>query len=359
MRVSSPERAAAGGKKASQRMRMKFGTKGKNQKGLSLIALIIVLLVLGTIAVILSRLMATHQETVPLFLDTTRAFYAAQGGVWYVGKYLKDSGGNDWTAVSPPPNQPIRLGKGSFSVAFAPVDADHLTATIIGSSGAAQRQIIVHFEKTTGSALAVRSLGAVVIGSHAVLDCDPSSPTHTVCTQANALSCPCLRQNVPPAEMPALGPPSPHPPIPPGGCTINSNRTLAAGTYFCASGLIIGNNVRVNLAGPVTIFTTSFELRNNALLNQTGSAADLLIVAQGAVALGNNSQMKGAVYAPGFDVTVQNNANFTGTISGGGTVNLDNNSTFNFDDRAGRNTPYYPQAGSGAKPKIRITEWQE
>lgn len=183
----------------------------KNEKGLSLIGLIVAILVLGTIGIILSRLMSAHQESIPLVLDTTRAFYAAQGGVEYAGKYLKTSGGNDWTLVAPIPNQPKNMGMGTFTVTFTPLDADHLTAVVIGTSGAAQRQITVRFEKTSGSA-AIRSRGTVTLGNNAVLDCDPLDPSNPLCTPANLMSCPCIRQQVPPTDMPSFTLPSPTPP---------------------------------------------------------------------------------------------------------------------------------------------------
>ncbi len=319
------------------------------------------ILLLGVVGFIFSSLMFLHQETVPVFLDASRAFYVAQGGVEYVGKYLKVSGGNNWSTLSPPPNQPISLGPGSFTVSFSNQQTHRLTATVIGSSGSAQRQMTVDFENTSGTALAVRSRGAVSMGNNAVLDCNPLDPSNPVCTNANLNTCPCVRQNVSAAEMPAITVPTPQPPTLPGGCTINANRTILAGTYYCPGGMTIGNNRVVTLNGPVTIFTTTFTLNNNAQFNASGAAADFLLMAQGNVFIANNAVFKGAVYAPGYNITVRNNAFVIGTLAGGNLsppmiIDLDNNAQL--DASAGSNAPYYQQAGGGAGT-IRIATWQQ
>lgn len=339
-----------------------FRNRLKKEEGFSLIALVVTLLLLGSIGYIVSSLITRSQESIPRTMDSAKAFHIAEGGVQYVGKYLKVSGGTDWTTAPVPPNQPISLGSGNFTVTFSPVDADNLNATITGNFGSARKQSTVAFQKTSGTALAVRSRGAIYIGSGAWVDCEPLNPSNPLCTNANIGSCPCTRQNVSSADMPAFTIPSPSPPLPPGGCTMNSSRTIPAGNYYCPSGLTVGNNVVVTISGAVTFFTTTFSLNNNARFNQSGAAPNVLVMAQGDVSVYNNARFKGAIYAPGYDIGISNNAVYTGTIAGGDpsnpyTVSISNNA--DFDVSAGSNSAYYNQAGGGVGSLVSITRWQE
>ncbi|MEW6186280.1 MAG: hypothetical protein AB1585_11130 [Thermodesulfobacteriota bacterium] len=321
----------------------------RDEKGLSLIALMVAILILGTIGFIISSLMSSHQETVPVVIDSTRAFYTAQGGVEYVGKYLKVSGGSDWTTAPVPPNQPISLGSGSFTVTFTPVDADHLTATVIGTSGSAQRQTTVNFEKTSGPA--VRSQGSIALGNNAGIDCNPFSGPD--CNNSNLGTCPCAAQSV---TIPSLSPS--------GGshavCGSHGNNfslTIPAGTYFCSSGISFGNNANITITGVVRLFTASLSMGTNALINSTGNAANLLLAVQGNVTAGSNLQFKGALFAPGYTIAIGNNALVTGTVSGGvsggsGTVTFGNNSLINLDANAGGGV-------GGGSVTVHVADWQE
>lgn len=321
----------------------------RDEKGLSLIALVVTILILGTIGFILSSLMSSHQETVPVVLDSSRAFYAAQGGVEYVGKYLKVSGGNDWTTTPVPPNQPISLGNGSFTVSFSPVDPDHLTATIIGTSGSAQRQTTVNFEKTSGSA--IRSQGSISLGNNAGIDCNPFSGPD--CNYSNLGTCPCAAQNVTISGLTPSG--GSHAVCGPHGN--NYSVTIPAGTYNCPAGISFGNNANITVNGAVRLFTTSLSIGTNVLINSGGNPANLLMAVQGNVTAGGNFQFKGALYAPGYNIVIGNNALVTGTVSGGmsggsGTITFGNNSLINLDATAGGGL-------GGGSTTVRVTGWQE
>jgi hypothetical protein len=327
----------------------------KKEKGISAIALIVAILLLGSIGYIVSNLMARSQESIPRSLNTARAFYLAQGGVEYVGKYL--NGQADWMNLTSPPTNKS-LGTGNFTVSYSPVDGANLDAVITGYSGTAQRRITVRYNR---SGFAIRSQGGITMGNNAILDCEPSNPLNTNCTNTNLGTCPCTQQSVSSVTMPAFTVPSPAPSAPPIGCTIYSSGTIAAGNYYCSGGMVVGNGVTITLSGPVTIYTTTFTLNNNVYFNNSGSAANLMVYAGGNVSISNNSSFKGAIYAPGYNISISNNVSFTGFIAGGrpgvlGTVNVNNNA--NFDVTAGTNTGNSPPGG-GSGSAISLNSWQE
>lgn len=334
----------------------------KKAKGFSVIALLVVILLLGSVGYIVSSLMTRSQESTLRTLDSIQAFYAAQGGMEYVGKYLEVSGGSDWTTAPVPHNQPIALGNGNFTVTFAPVDADTLNATITGRTGSAQRRVIAGFHKTGGGG-AIQSQGGINMGNNAWVDCQPSNPSNPLCDNSNLGSCPCTSQNV--SVMPPIAVPGGLSP-PPIGCSFANNfvGTIPAGTYVCASGVKLNNNAVIHLGGAVTIFTTTLVMKSNATLNASGSAGNLLVIASGNVTLNNNSVFKGSVYAPGRTITIGNNAGVTGIMAGGATgvantININNNAGINYDQTAGSNSPYYSQMGGGGAPTVSVTNWQE
>lgn len=333
---------------------MPFRDKQTKEKGISVIALIAAILLLGSIGYVMSSLMVGSQESTPRTLDSARAFYVAQGGVEYTGKYLQ--GVTNWGSVG---NLTLNLGSGNFTVTFSPVDSSNIDATITGNFGSAHRLILVRYNR---SGMAIASRGGISMGNNAALDCDPLNPSNPICNNTNLNTCPCTAQNVSASNMPPFSVPSPAPAVLTGGCTINSNRTIAAGVYYCSSGLTLNNNVQVTLSGAVTIFTTTFTVNNNAYFNNSGSPANLLILAQGTVNLYNNAVFKGAIYAPGYDILISNNVQFTGTVAGGRagvptSVNVNNNA--DFDQGAGSSASYFNLAGGGSGSAVSLTNWQE
>jgi len=62
---------------------------GRNERGMSLIALVVTISLLGVIGFIMSSLMVRQQETTPRFLDSTRALYTAQAGIEWATRYAK------------------------------------------------------------------------------------------------------------------------------------------------------------------------------------------------------------------------------------------------------------------------------
>ncbi|MBI5604483.1 MAG: hypothetical protein HY879_14140 [Deltaproteobacteria bacterium] len=305
----------------------------KKEAGFILIAAIIIMTLLGFLGVTASYLFTSGTTTTKDYLLSTRAFFIAEGGVEYVGKYLRDQGSPNWSTITPPSGS-ISLGDGSFSVVFTNQAVNNLDAVVTGvvpgSPVNAQRQVTATFQKD----LAVRSRGGISMGNNAYVDCDPTNPSNPLCYSS---SCACTNTNVSAANMPIIPVPSPTPPAPSIGCSYphHSTGTITPGVYYCSS-MTFDNSAVVSLSGPVTIYTQSLTIDNGATFNNSGNPRDLLIIVQGTVPsslvalIDNNAILKGAIYAPGYDIRLDNNAEVWGTLSGGAsgdasTIRLNNN----------------------------------
>ena len=86
----------------------------RGQDGFSVMVIIFVMLVLTAIGYSMTRMMATKQKSVPVNAQSSSAFYVAEGGLNYAGKYLSDL--VSWSYAS---NQTKTLGSGGFTVSFS------------------------------------------------------------------------------------------------------------------------------------------------------------------------------------------------------------------------------------------------
>ena len=86
----------------------------RGQGGFSVMVIIFVMLVLTVIGYSMTRMMATKQKSVPVNAQSSSAFYVAEGGINYAGKYLSDL--VSWNSLS---DQAKNLGNGNFNVAFS------------------------------------------------------------------------------------------------------------------------------------------------------------------------------------------------------------------------------------------------
>jgi Tfp pilus assembly protein PilX len=75
---------------------------------------IFAMLVLTVIGYSMTRMMATKQKSVPVNAQSSSAFYVAEGGINYAGKYLSDI--VSWSSLS---DESKSLGSGGFSVSFS------------------------------------------------------------------------------------------------------------------------------------------------------------------------------------------------------------------------------------------------
>ena len=86
----------------------------RGQGGFSVMVVIFAMLVLTVIGYSMTRMMATKQKTVPVTAQSSSAFYVAEGGINWSGKYLSDL--VSWSSLS---DQAKNLGNGNFNVAFS------------------------------------------------------------------------------------------------------------------------------------------------------------------------------------------------------------------------------------------------
>ena len=86
----------------------------RGQGGFSVMVIIFAMLVLTVIGYSMTRMMATKQKLVPVTAYSSSAFFVAEGGINYAGKYLSDL--VSWSSLS---DESKNLGNGNFNVAFS------------------------------------------------------------------------------------------------------------------------------------------------------------------------------------------------------------------------------------------------
>ncbi len=123
----------------------------RSQKGVSVVAVIFVMLVLSAIGYSMTNMMAAKQKSAPVTTESNRAFSIAEGGIYWAGKYLSEL--VDWD--SPVERTDIILGGGKFDVAFSTRSEDatyeYITATCTGKYGNGKRVISMQFKREKGS----------------------------------------------------------------------------------------------------------------------------------------------------------------------------------------------------------------
>jgi len=135
----------------------------RGESGFSVLVIIFVMMVLTVIGYSMTRMMATKQKSVPVTAQSSSAFYVAEGGINYAGKYLSDSDLVSWDPNSWPPSEPNprskNLGNGSFSVLFdeycSHSDTDCgtqmcITVTSTGTYGQGERVVTARFCRDQG-----------------------------------------------------------------------------------------------------------------------------------------------------------------------------------------------------------------
>ncbi len=86
----------------------------RGQGGFSVIVIIFVMLVLTVIGYSMTRMMATKQKSVPVTAQSSSAFFVAEGGINWAGKYISDL--VSWSSLT---DESKNLGNGNFNVAFS------------------------------------------------------------------------------------------------------------------------------------------------------------------------------------------------------------------------------------------------
>ena len=127
----------------------------RGESGFSVMVIIFVMLVLTVIGYSMTRMMATKQKSVPITAHSSSAFYVAEGGINYAGKYLSDL--VSWSSLS---DESKNLGNGNFNVAFSDY-CDHgscpeggtnmcVTATSTGTYGDGTRVLASRYCREQG-----------------------------------------------------------------------------------------------------------------------------------------------------------------------------------------------------------------
>ncbi len=117
----------------------------RNERGLSIVAVVFTMLVLTSLGYTLSALMVSKQRSVSPTLDGGKSFYITEGGINYAGKYL--DGLADWSTAS---GQTKNLGSGSFTVTFSDYTSgspETIIAASTGTFGAGTRVLKASFER--------------------------------------------------------------------------------------------------------------------------------------------------------------------------------------------------------------------
>jgi hypothetical protein len=127
----------------------------RGQGGFSILVVMFVMLVLSAIGYSMARMMATKQMSVPVTAQSSSAFYVAEGGINWAGKYLSDL--VSWDSLS---DQTKNLGDGSFTVVFSeycshgncPEAGTYMcvTATSTGTYGEGKRVLISRYCREQG-----------------------------------------------------------------------------------------------------------------------------------------------------------------------------------------------------------------
>ena len=323
--------------------------KNKNESGSAMIIMVVTIAVLSVIGYILGSLTSRHQESIPINMDSARAFGLAQSGVEYVGKYLE---GKNFTTVANPST--MTLGTGTFGTVLSGATTSQITAAITGTTGTAARRITVRYQKKGG---AIVSRGPInpMNNPNGTVVCDAT----TSCNTSTIHACECTRENVPASVIPDISVPGGLPAIPAGGggCDVGNHTTatIPAGTYYCATYRIQNNStLSLPVGGVVTIFCDNFNFENLGNFNMAGQAGNLIIVASNSVSIGMNVNFKGAIYAPGATVTMDNSATVTGMLVGN-VVSVNNHYTVNYDPTAGQNSGY----GGNLAAFAAVIDWED
>ena len=122
-----------------------FGLMARNQRGLSLVAVVFVIVILAGFSYTLTDMMASKQDSVVNILHSSKTFHIVDAGIQYADKYLQDLA--DWTTAA---DDVINFGGGSFTLTFSGYDGgppERIDVDSTGSFGTAARTIVKTFER--------------------------------------------------------------------------------------------------------------------------------------------------------------------------------------------------------------------
>ena len=134
----------------------------RSQNGFSILAVVFVMLVLSVIGYSLTSMMATKQRSIPVTAQSSRAFYLAQGGLDWAGKYLDGLNPDEWSDFQLDCDDELdegdasvtkEVGNGSFHLIFCGYGCttdpsnQEITVISIGKHGDGVRRIRTTFHR--------------------------------------------------------------------------------------------------------------------------------------------------------------------------------------------------------------------
>jgi len=113
---------------------------------------------------------------------------------------------------------------------------------------------------------------------------------------------------------------------------------------------LIGN---ATIEGTMTMQNDGdFSMKNNSKVNRVeGNASDVLVLIGGQGEFLNNILFTGGIYGADLVFSLENNAEFTGSVVAA-SVDLSNNATLTFDDTAGLDSESYDFCGGGGNTSV-------
>jgi len=123
-------------------MMKRFASADFQNKGVTLITLIIAITIFGLLVTVFSYVIIAKHGTEPLYVQSTQAYAVAQAGIEYGIRYGGDNGYWDPTTTLD-----RNFGNGTFSLTYTPATAsDPSKLTSTGTVGVSERKIILqHF----------------------------------------------------------------------------------------------------------------------------------------------------------------------------------------------------------------------
>ncbi len=293
----------------------------RNDAGISLVAAIIVVVVVGFLGVVTASLFGSKALGTANRLASAKAQFIAEGGLErgvreYKSICQTNPAGYDGGETN------VALGGGTFSVQVYNNDfsgtalgAGQRRIRSTGSIAGAVKAVEQIVYCTSSSPLALASETQVSLSNNSSIYCGPGATNPCSQTQIDGGKCVCAKESVP--TLPAVTvPTSPQPPAPPGGCSYSSNTTYTwpAGTYYC-NYFAMSNGAKIAITGVVTLYANNLQMANSAEFNRYGTAANALIMVTQFAQLANSSVFRGSFYAPDASFQLANGSTIVGSVA--------------------------------------------
>lgn len=141
-------------------------SSASTSRGISLIAVVIIMLLVATLALLIASTISTGSRAAVIDIQEQQAFYLAEAGLeWYVEQLEND---DDWS--TPPAIRTNQsFGTGTFTVAYSDAAEDSIDVTVTGrvmglDGNYAQRVIMQHIAKSGGGGTSAFSDFAIYYG---------------------------------------------------------------------------------------------------------------------------------------------------------------------------------------------------